>query len=131
MANVTIKHLGPNGSGPYQCQLSNGRSMWPISPPYQYLTEAKIFRKAFELGRDNPDRLYNGFPIEYEKPSPPCGYTELESDYRDPDTKELKSRTAKCEGNGRLVIRGNGLDSFTDGNIFIQARSCPKCREGF
>lgn len=57
----------------------------------------------------------------------PCGHSEPETNYCDPDTGEPKSRTAKCEGRGRLVIRGNGLDSFTDGTIFISSRACPKC----
>ncbi len=54
----------------------------------------------------------------------PCGYTEPESDYRDIDTGA--HRTAKCEG-GRLVVRGNLLDSVTDGTQFISSRPCPKC----
>lgn len=54
----------------------------------------------------------------------PCGYWEAESNYREPGTGA--HRTAKCEG-GRLVIRGNGIDSTTDGNIFITSRPCPQC----
>lgn len=57
--------------------------------------------------------------------TPPCGYTEPESTWRDPDTG--KHRTARCEGRGRLVVRGTGLDAVTDGKMFITARDCPRC----
>lgn len=62
----------------------------------------------------------------WREPRQPCGYSEPESNWRDPDTG--KHRTARCEG-GRLVVRGNGLGSFTDGGMFITARICPRCKE--
>ena len=61
---------------------------------------------------------------ERQYPPPPCGHSEPESDYRDPDTGA--HRTARCEG-GWLVVRGNGHDSTTDGHMFISSRRCPKC----
>jgi len=53
-----------------------------------------------------------------------CGHSEPESTWSDPDTGA--HRTAHCEF-GRLVSRGNGLDSFTDGTIFMTSRWCPVC----
>ena len=55
-----------------------------------------------------------------------CGYVEPESEWRDPDTGE--HRLARCEG-GKLVVRGNGLDSKTDGSMWISTRECPRCAE--
>lgn len=57
---------------------------------------------------------------------PPCGHTEPESDYREPETG--KYRTARCEG-GFLVVRGTGYDSVTDGVINVASRLCPGCAE--
>lgn len=56
----------------------------------------------------------------------PCGHSEPESDYRDPDTGA--HRTAFCEG-GRLVVRGTGNDSVTNGSVFITGRACSQCAE--
>lgn len=55
----------------------------------------------------------------------PCGYSEPESNWRDHDTGA--HRTAYCEG-GKLVVRGNYIDSFTNGSHFISARKCPRCQ---
>lgn len=69
----------------------------------------------------------HGFMMFVQSGTPPCGHAEPESDYRDPETGA--HRTARCEGDGRLVVRGTGHDSVTDGHMFISARKCPKCGE--
>lgn len=57
----------------------------------------------------------------------PCGYREPEGPVH-PLSPNGMVRTAVCEG-GRLVIRGNGVDSYTDGTMFIGGRNCPRCDE--
>jgi hypothetical protein len=84
-------------------------------------------RKGITVARLIVRGVAHPVDMVWTEPRQPCGHTEPESDYRDPDTG--KHRTARCEG-GRLVVRGNGRDSVTDGTTFLSARPCPHCAEG-
>lgn len=78
--------------------------------------------KRTKLWNDAMTEAYRLVGQPKEKVS--CGHSEPESFYRDPENG--KHRTAQCE-KGMLVVRGNGIDSVTNGSMFISSRPCPVC----
>lgn len=65
MAKALVIATGKTAPYTYTVFLSDGKARCPISPAYNTLTEAKIFRKGFEAGRAHPEPLYTGWPVEF------------------------------------------------------------------